>query len=172
MKNDVITNIIVKLLRVGASDKLEKILKTSTTGEIRNFLSQLNDHQKLQMIHHLFQSNRASRTIRELSPNLFKEFFNAVSLEMVRDLIHRLQVDDVAHLLDKLETEQSEWILAEMEPKRKIQVSKLLAYDKNSAGAIMNPNFFALPQTATVNEAIAMLRQKTAGNGFLSLCGR
>lgn len=124
MQNNVLLNIIVKLLRVGAADKLKKILKSSPPQEMDFILRQLDAIQK-------------------------------------NSLCTLLQPDDLADLLSKLSRDQSASILNSLDPAKKAEISRLLAYPKDSVGGIMNPNVFYLPQTSTVNEAIELIRTKT-----------
>jgi len=161
MKNDVLVNIILKLLRVGAADKLEKILRTSSSQEMQSILTSLDRHQKNRLFHLLFDRQMASRTIKDFSPPLFHDIFNNVPLEMMLNLVNQLQPDDAARLLEKLDEEQRDFIVSKLESEKKIQISNLMSYERETAGAIMNPNYFALSETATIKEAIEMLRNQT-----------
>lgn len=160
VQNNVLLNIILKLLRVGASDKLEKILKTSSPEEIRLILRDLDSRQKSVFLGLLFDAKMAVHTIRDFSTDLIREIFSNIPLELLLETVNRLQPDDLADLVPKLSQEQSALILEKLDPAKKIEISRLLAYPKDSAGGIMNPNVFYLPQTATVNEAIELIRTK------------
>ncbi|MEK7791221.1 MAG: magnesium transporter [Deltaproteobacteria bacterium] len=160
VQNNVLLNIILKLLRVGASDKLEKILKTSSPEEIRLILRELDLRQKSVFLGLLFDAKMAVHTIRDFSTDLIGEIFNNIPLELLLETVNRLQPDDLADLVPKLSEGQSALILEKLDPAKKIEISRLLAYPASSAGGIMNPNVFYLPQTATVNEAIELIRTK------------
>jgi Mg/Co/Ni transporter MgtE len=58
-----------------------------------------------------------------------------------------------------LEEEQSEQILDEMEPQEKEDVEELLEFSENTAGGLMDTGFLALPQDATVAEAMEALKK-------------
>ncbi len=66
--------------------------------------------------------------------------------------------DEAANALSELEDERSQEILEEMEPESKSEVSELIEYSENTAGAMMNTEFVALKETATVQEAMEALR--------------
>ena len=161
MANGVLVKIISKLLRVGSAEKLEKILRTSFPAEIQSIFSQLDHSQKQALFNLLFNPKVASRTIRAFTPDLLEELFNHMSWETALELVKKLQPDDGADLFGKLSSEKVQRFLARLEPAQKNQISKLLAYDKNTAGGIMNSNVFALSQTATVQEAIEAVRTQT-----------
>ena len=161
MENGVLVKIISKLLRVGASEKLEKILRTSSPSEIQLIFSKLDASQKSAFFNLLFHQKVVSQTIRDLSQEVLEEIFHNISLEVALDLIQKLQPDDAADLMGKLPQEQSQWFLDKLDPVKKTQILKLLTYGKNTAGGIMNPNFFTLSQDSTINKAIELLRTKT-----------
>jgi Mg/Co/Ni transporter MgtE len=60
-------------------------------------------------------------------------------------------------VLSEVEEEQSEQILDEMEPEDKEEVEELLDIRDDTAAALMDTETFALPETATVAEAMAEL---------------
>ena len=161
MENGVLNNIFFKLLRVGAGSKLEIILKRAPTEEIKQFLSHLDIQQKNRLVHLLFSKKIASRTIRDFTSEIFKELTEAIQPSVWVELISQLQPDDAARLLSKLESVYVDSVLSKIDPSLKVQLVKLLGYEEGTAGSLMNPNFFALPETATINEAIDMVRKQT-----------
>src|SRR3989338_241184 len=161
MANGVLVKIISKLLRVGSAEKLEKVLRTSFPEEIQSIFSQLDQSQKNVLFNLLFNPKVASRTVRDFTPELLEELFNQMPWEAALELVKKLQPDDAADLFGKLSSEKAQRFLTSLEPAQKNQISKLLAYDKNTAGGIMNSNVFSLSQTATVQEAIEAVRTQT-----------
>ena len=84
VQNNVLLNIILKLLRVGASDKLEKILKTSSPEEIRLILRELDLRQKSVFLGLLFDAKMAVHPIRDFSTDLIWEIFNNIPLNYIK----------------------------------------------------------------------------------------
>jgi magnesium transporter len=66
--------------------------------------------------------------------------------------------DSAADLLNALDDQQSEEILEEMEDEPAADVEELLDYDEDTAGGMMTNYFLALPQDATVLDAIEEMR--------------
>src|SRR3989338_6148602 len=146
MVNGVLVKIISKLLRVGSAEKLEKILRTSFPAEIQSIFSQLDASQKNVLFNLLLNPKVASRTIRDFTPELLEALFNHMPWEIALDLVKKLQPDDAADLFGKLSSEKVQRFLGSLEATQKHQISKLLAYDKNTAGGIMNSNVFVIGQ--------------------------
>ncbi len=161
MGNDVLVKIISKLLRVGSAEKLEKVLRTSFPEEIQSIFSQLDHSQKNVLFNLLFNPKVGSRTIRDFTPELLEELFNQMPWETALDLVKKLQPDDTTDLFGKLSSEKVQKFLAHLDPAQKNQISKLLAYEKNTAGGTMNSNVFALSQTETAQQAIEAVRTQT-----------
>ncbi|MBI3018913.1 MAG: magnesium transporter [Deltaproteobacteria bacterium] len=143
------------------AEKLEKVLRTSFPEEIQSIFLQLDHSQKNVLFNLLFNHKVASRTIRDFTTELLEEFFNHMPWEIALELVKKLQPDDAADLFGKLSSEKVQRFLASLDPDQKSQISKLLAYDKNTAGGIMNSNVFTLSQAATVQQAIEAVRTQT-----------
>lgn len=161
MANGVLVKIISKLLRVGSAEKLEKVLRTSFPEEIQSIFFQLDASQKNILFNLLFNPKVVSRTVRDFTPELLEELFNQMPWETALESVKKLQPDDAADLFGKLSSEKVQRFLTSLDPVQKNQISKLLAYDKNTAGGIMNSNVFFLSQTAPVQQAIEAVRTQT-----------
>ena len=61
--------------------------------------------------------------------------------------------------LGELEEETSQEILEEMEQDDKTEVSELLEFEEDTAGGLMNTEYASLADTATVSDAMVMLRE-------------
>jgi Mg/Co/Ni transporter MgtE len=70
-----------------------------------------------------------------------------------------MEPSDAADVLSELGDEQSGQILDEMEPEDKEEVEELLDFKDNTAGGIMDTGFLALPENATVADAMDELRR-------------
>ncbi len=160
MANDVLMKIISKLLRVGSSEKLEKILRSSNIYEVRQLFSVLDPLQKNMLIQLLFAPKSSSRVVRDFSSDILSEIFNNIPREIKKDLMIRLEPDNIADLVRKLPGTQSEGLMADMDSSKKTQILKLLTYEQGTAGSMMNPNFFSLHTTDTVKDAIQFIRTK------------
>jgi len=67
--------------------------------------------------------------------------------------------DEAADVLAELEEKTSDEILEEMEHDPKHEVEELLEFDEDTAGGLMNTEYVALPQNATVADALEALKQ-------------
>jgi magnesium transporter len=78
--------------------------------------------------------------------------------EKAADIVEEMSPDEAADVLSEMKEETSEEILDEMDSAPKTEVRELLEYDQDTAGGLMNTEFVALPDKATVADAMAALR--------------
>src|SRR5579875_2136630 len=80
--------------------------------------------------------------------------FNAMDDEVAAELLSEVEPELQARILESLKAERAADILEEME-----EVEELLEFREDSAGGLMDPGFLALPEEATVADAIAELKR-------------
>jgi Mg/Co/Ni transporter MgtE len=78
--------------------------------------------------------------------------------EKAADIVEEMAPDEAADALSELHDETSEEILDEMEAEPKTEVEELLEFEEDTAGGMMNTEYVALPEAATVADALVALR--------------
>jgi CBS domain-containing protein len=77
------------------------------------------------------------------------------------DVLEQMQPDDAADLLGEMEPDRRVKLLGEMEPEEAAPVRRLLLYDENTAGGLMNPEPVVLRPDSTVAVALARIRDSS-----------
>jgi Mg/Co/Ni transporter MgtE len=75
------------------------------------------------------------------------------------DVLDQMEPDDAADLISALPTAQGEQLLDLMEPEEAEDVRRLLEYDADTAGGLMNPSAIVLSPESSVAEGLAMIRR-------------
>ncbi len=101
----------------------------------------------------------AAETLSEVDPNIQISIFESLEAEKAAEILEEMAPHEVADVLGELPEETSEQILEEMEPSDKQEVEELLEFRDDRAGGLMNTEFIALPEGATVADAIGALRE-------------
>jgi hypothetical protein len=112
----------------------------------------------------------AVKADRELEADVFEELDTEHQLEFIRSrpddaaarLLGRMAVDDAADLLMELDQERRLPVLELMPEAQARKIRSLLSYNPETAGGLMYPDFVALPETATVTEALDAIRSSKA----------
>ena len=102
----------------------------------------------------------AAEALSEMDPETQAQIIESLDAGKAADILEEMAPDEAADVLGELEEETSEEILEEMESAPKAEVEELLEYDEDTAGGLMNTEFLAVHEDATVADAIDALRQR------------
>jgi CBS domain-containing protein/sporulation protein YlmC with PRC-barrel domain len=145
----------LRRLRLNISnDKLELM----HPADLADIVEELGPDER-ESIFETIDSEVAAEALSEIDPKMQANILESLEPEVAADIIEEMSPDEAADALSELEEETSEEILDEMESDPGEEVRELLEYKQNTAGGMMNTEYVALPNTATVADAIDVLRQ-------------
>jgi Mg/Co/Ni transporter MgtE len=101
----------------------------------------------------------AAEALSEVDPDVQVSIFESLEAEKAAEILEEMAPHEVADLLGDLPEAASEQILHEMEPEDQEELEGLLEFRDDRAGGIMSTEFVALPDSATVADAIVALRE-------------
>ncbi len=91
-------------------------------------------------------------------PKMQASILEALEPEKAADIVEEMAPDEAADVLSELEEEASEEILDEMDSAPKTEVRELLEFEEDTAGGMMNTEYVALHENASVTDALAALK--------------
>lgn len=100
----------------------------------------------------------AADTLSEVEPEIQMSILESLDPEKAADIVEEMAPDEAADVLGELEEEEAEEIFEEMETEPKAEVRELLEFEEDTAGGLMNTEYVALHENATVADAFAALR--------------
>ena len=160
-KLDVVQDSVKRLLRVGATANLVNLLQKQHPADLAQVLPELPDRDRQSAFSLLVDRNTrlAMEALSELGPEAGAALLAGRPAEEIVKLTQELPSDDAAAIIDYLPEELSAAVL-ELIQKRPAgaDVGDLLEYAEQTAGRIMNPRVFALPEDITAGEAITALQ--------------
>lgn len=133
---------------------LQKMDAVQIAREVDNFAPEDQD-QLLQIL----PVERRAAVFAELRYETAADIMRRLAPQEAADILDDLEHDDVADILGRLEEQQLRQILARLEPEQADQVEELLAYDENSAGGIMSPDFIKVYDNVTMAEAVRTIQE-------------
>ena len=145
----------MRRLRLNISnDKLERL----HPADLADIVEELGPAER-ESIFETIDSEVAAETLSEVDPKMQASILESLEPEVAADIIEEMSPDQAADALSELEEETSEEILDEMETDPGEEVRELLEYSEDTAGGMMNTEYVALQENATVADAIAALRE-------------
>jgi magnesium transporter len=149
---------IRRLMRKGAVANLRRIVDKTHPADLGAIYEELNDLEQGRLFQILIQCEMAGEVLSHLSPGVLQQLVESLSDDELAEILTAMDSDDAADLVSLLPEERREGILAAMNAEDSQDIGKLLDYPEDSAGGIMTPDFFALGQTVTVQEAVAAIQ--------------
>src|SRR5512137_740889 len=99
-------------------------------------------------------------TLEEVEPDFQVSLIERMSDDRVADVLEEMAPDEAADLLAELPQERKQDLLELMQDDEAEDVRKLLTYPEDTAGGIMNTEFFIVPLTFTAAQVMDKLRNE------------
>jgi magnesium transporter len=159
-RNDLVLESVRRLLRMGATPNLLNLLQKQHPADLAQVFAELADKECHAVFNILVERNGrlAVEALSELGPEKGSLLLADRPAEEIARLLQEIPSDDAAGLIDYLPEELSSIVLDLIRPKPGGGVSDLLEYDEQTAGRLMNPHVFALPEDLTAGEAITAIQ--------------
>jgi magnesium transporter len=154
------TRILRRLLANGLSTRAERLIARVHAADLGPLLANLTQEEIATVVDLLFQQRRAASTISELPPDIFRQVAEAVSDDRLAEVLGRLEVDDIVHLVDELPEARRGEVVGLLPDDRRDDLRKSALYAEHSAGRVMTTDFVALDAKMTAQEAIDHIRAR------------
>ena len=141
-------------LRLNISNKL---LEKMHPADLADIVEELGPEDRQSIIENV-DREVAAEALAEVDPDIKTSILESLEAEMAAEIVDEMSRGEAADALAELDQKASEDILEEMEQGGQEEVRELLEFEEDSAGGMMNTEYLALPQNATVSAAIEALR--------------
>ncbi len=150
-----------RLMRMGATPNLLNLLQKQHPADLAQIFAELPEKDRHAAFNILVEKNGklAMEALSELGPEKGGELLSLRSAEEIARLSQEIPSDDAAALIETLSEDLRLAVLQLIRPKPGGGgVSELLEYEERTAGRLMNPHVFALPEELTAAESITALQ--------------
>jgi magnesium transporter len=160
-KHQVLTDTLRRFVRRGARPSLAKLLAKVRPEDVAALMRGLTPAERLTVFRVAFHEYPESigQVLTELEPSQRQEILERLSPEEIAAVLKLLAVDDAVFIVESLPEGLRDKVLEVVDLKGVTEVQSQLTYADDSAGRVMTPQFFALPESTTVREAIAKIQE-------------
>jgi magnesium transporter len=125
--------------------------------DIAEIISDLSRQEGSRFLENLDNETLAD-TLEEVEPEFQASLIEALPDERLADVLEEMDPDEAADLLAELPEDRSHELLELMGDEDAKDVRKLLAYPEDSAGGIMNTDFYAITADQTALQVMEQMR--------------
>lgn len=159
---------IIKRLILGQHTQLlSPILRKMDVTELASLLVNLNLSEVQFFVQVLTLTGKAHSVFLELPPAKVIVLFSYLKKEQLSELFKHFSKEDSAYFISLLQEDGGEkekkikdFLFSKMDEEKKNRVRQFLSYPKNSAGRMMNTQFFSLPVDLNAERGLEFLRSQ------------
>ena len=105
---------------------------------------------------------RAGEVLSELDDDALLQLVRALDEVEVSRILDEMPPEHAADVVEELPSEQAEKILDLMQEEKSEEIQEILEYPEHSAGRLMSPDFVAVTEGSTVEQAIDHIRKSAS----------
>jgi CBS domain-containing protein/sporulation protein YlmC with PRC-barrel domain len=143
-------------LRLNISNKL---LEGMHPADLADIVEDLSPEDRESIFENI-DSEVAAETLSEVDPDIQVSILESLETEKAAEIVEEMAPNEAADVLGDMEEETSQEILDEMEQEPKSEVTELLEFEEDTAGGMMNTEYVALSESASVENAIDALKSR------------
>lgn len=145
------------------------ILKKIHAADIADLLEQVSRSDRKNIIK-LWGDSINGEVLSELEEGVRDELLEIIPDDFLVNSIRKLQTDDMVHLIEDLGDKKKEKLLRLFDKTERMAIERLLQYDRDSAGRLMQLEVVTGPEYWTVGSVIEFLRSNSnSNNNFYEL---
>jgi len=158
--------LLTKLLRHGAFPQLRRIIEKTLPADIAPVIPLLLEEDRNRVLSLLIEAGKAARALLELDQKDLDAILEELDDATLSAICSSSAPDDAADLLDTLDDERRQAVLALLGAAQGAKLESLLEGEEETAGSLMNTDFFALDEEVTVADAIESIRHYPRKESF------
>jgi CBS domain-containing protein/sporulation protein YlmC with PRC-barrel domain len=137
-------------------------LATLHPADIADIIEDLAPNER-EAVFRTLDEDVAAETLEEVDPRVQRSIVESLDSGRAADIVEEMDPDAAADLLADLSQDHTEQILVEMNPEASQEVVELLEHREETAAGRMTTEFLAVPLSATVENAISVMREFEGG---------
>lgn len=165
--NDTQIEMLRKLLRHGATERVTRILERFRSAEIAEVFGYLSPAEQRQLMDVLFVQGKLANSLLELPEGVLVEVLARTESARIGALLDGMAPDDASSTVGLLAEDRVEEILSHVSASQRERIEHLRTYPAESAGSLMTSQMVVLSEELTVEQAIAQIREIGEDSEFI-----
>lgn len=161
-KIDTLLETIRKLTRRGAYQNVKKILEKLHAADVAYLFRYLNEGEQDKIFGLIADSEMASEILSQVDTPNSARLLEKIERGQAAEILQNMDPDDTVSILEDIPEDVREEILSHLSVSDAESIEEIFQYPEDSAGRIMNTNYFALQEDVTVSEAITEIQKRGA----------
>ncbi len=149
-----------RLLRRGANFKLSKIVNKTHAADLAIVFRSLSISDQYVLFDMVADLEQKGALLSRLDINDIANLIDSIEPAGAVDILEKMPTDDVADLLGQLPENIANVLLELMDKKGSEEIEDLMRFDDDTAGGIMVPDFMAFGENVTASEVIKALQKE------------
>ena len=142
-----------KLHRRGAKVNLINIIDKTHPADLALLFRSFTQHERIYFFSLIKSYEKKAEVLSEADDNIIVEILASLKRDEVIHIFREMDYDDETSILRLLPEEEQQELIKLMKDDESREVEALMEYDEETAGSIMNPEVFHLPENITVGKA-------------------
>ena len=138
---------------------MKRIIQKTHPADIAHLFEHFNEREQRAIFDLVDDSEKAAEVLSEIDKASSAQLLEGMDTQRITEILQAMSSDDRAYFISDLPEDLAEEILTLMAKKQSEQVEDLLRYQEDTAGRIMTPDFFALPEETSAKEAIEAIQK-------------
>ncbi len=158
-KSEIIIDSVKRFLRRGAISHVSKIIGKMHPADIARLINEVEKKDRFVIFELIHDIKIKAATIVEIEEKSMMEMLSEMPLDEIFAILHEVPSDKRADIIGKMPEDRAKELLNMMKIEDSKEIKGLLKYEEETAGGIMTPQFFALSENTTVQQAIKALQK-------------
>jgi magnesium transporter len=159
-KIDTLLESIRKLLRRGAYQHAQKIIEKLHAADVAYLYRYLNEKEQFAFFKLISDKETAAEILSHVDAPTSAHILTNLERKRASEILIAMDPDDEVGILEEVPEEVREELLSFMSESDTERIEEVFQYPEDSAGRIMNTNYFALHEEVYVSDAINELQKR------------
>lgn len=155
----VLVSSIRRLIRAEQIPQLKRVVAKTHSADLAACFGALTIGQQLTVLRHVPTDASRGDILSELEPSILSNLIEEVSDSELSAILSEMPNDDTNYVLQVLDDDRSALLLEAMSDEHQSEATSILAYESDSAGALMVTDFLAFHQEVTAGEAVRVIQE-------------